>query len=66
MSCCLWKPKDIYALHLQWFFNEISILKMDAFLIEEANEDYLIRPVFTSSVVENFWENETLISWLWK
>ena len=22
--------------------------------------------VFTSSLVENYWENETLISWLWK
>ena len=62
MSCCLWKPKYMNALHLQWFFKEILILKMDTFLIEEANEDYLIR----WCLVENYWENETLISWFWK
>ena len=29
---CLWKPKYMNALHLQWFFlKEILILKMDTF-----------------------------------
>ena len=33
---------------------------MDTFLKEEANEDFLNSLVYTSSVVENHWENETL------
>ena len=39
-------------------FKEILILKMDTFLIEEANKDDLIRwCLLSSSVVENYWEN---------
>ena len=40
---------------------------MDTFLIEEANKDYVTRHlVFTSSVVENYWDNLTLKSWFMK
>ena len=35
------------------FFKEIRILKVDMFLVEKANKDYLIQLMFTWSVVEN-------------
>ena len=70
--CCqragvyMWKPKDIYALHLQWFLKEILILKIDTFLINRRSERRLLNSlVFTLSAVEKYWEKKSF-SFIWQ
>ena len=55
-SWCLWKPKDIYALHLQWFLQEITD-PQNGHIPYRRSEQRINSLVFTLSVVENYWEN---------